>query len=51
MTTYKTSEWVSPGHPDKVADYISEYILDRFIEQDPNTRYKSRTTTYRWPEK
>lgn len=39
MTTYKTSEWVSLGHPDKVADYISEYILDRLIEQDPTTRY------------
>ena len=40
MTTYfKTSEWVSPGHPDKVADCISEYILDRIIEQDPTARY------------
>lgn len=39
MITYKTSEWVSLGHPDKVADYISEYILDRLIEQDPETRY------------
>lgn len=39
MVTYKTTEWVSPGHPDKVADYISEYILDRLIEQDPKTRY------------
>lgn len=39
MTTYKTSEWVSLGHPDKIADYISEYILDRLIEQDPETRY------------
>lgn len=39
MTTYKTSEWVSLGHPDKMADYISEYILDRLIEQDPETRY------------
>lgn len=39
MTTYKTSEWVSLGHPDKMADYISEYILDRLIEQDPTTRY------------
>ena len=39
MTQYKTSEWVSLGHPDKVADYISEYILDRIIEQDPATRY------------
>lgn len=39
MKIYKTSEWVSVGHPDKVADYISEYILDRMVEQDPNTRY------------
>lgn len=39
MTQYKTSEWVSLGHPDKVADYISEYILDRLIEIDPETRY------------
>ena len=39
MTQYKTSEWVSLGHSDKVADYISEYILDRLIEQDPGTRY------------
>lgn len=33
------SEYVSIGHPDKIADYISEYILDRLIEQDPRTRY------------
>lgn len=36
---YKTSEWVSLGHSDKMADYISEYILDRIIEQDPEARY------------
>ena len=35
----KTSEWVSLGHPDKVADFISEYILDRYIEKDPKVRY------------
>ena len=35
----KTSEYVSVGHPDKVADYISCYILDRYMERDPNTRY------------
>lgn len=35
----KTSEYVSLGNPDKVADYISEYILDRIIEQDPKPRY------------
>jgi len=33
------SEYVSLGHPDKIADYISQYLLDRYIEQDPNTRY------------
>ena len=36
---YRFSEYVSPGHPDKVADYISEYLLDRYLEQDPATRY------------
>ena len=35
----RTSEWVSLGHPDKVADYISEYILDRYLEVDSATRY------------
>ena len=35
----RTAEAVSIGHPDKTADYISSYILDRIIEQDPNARY------------
>ena len=35
----KTAEAVSIGHPDKIADYISSYILDRMIEQDPYVRY------------
>lgn len=35
----KTAEAVSLGHPDKTADYISSYILDRFLEQDENVRY------------
>lgn len=35
----KTAEAVSVGHPDKTADYISSFILDRFIEQDPKVRY------------
>lgn len=35
----RTSEYVSIGHPDKVADYISEYILDQLLKQDPKTRY------------
>ena len=35
----KTSEWVSLGHPDKMADYISCYLLDRYLERDPYTRF------------
>lgn len=35
----KFSEYVSIGHPDKIADYISQYLLDRYIERDPQTRY------------
>lgn len=37
-TTLFTSESVSEGHPDKVADQISDSILDVLIEQDPNSR-------------
>lgn len=33
------AEYVSPGHPDKVADIISQYILDKYIERDPDVRY------------
>ena len=33
------SEFVSLGHPDKIADYISQWLLDRYIECDPETRY------------
>ena len=35
----KTSEWVALGHPDKMADYISQCILDRYISIDPGTRF------------
>lgn len=35
----KTAEAVSVGHPDKTADYISSYILDHLIAQDPFVRY------------
>ncbi|NLE39789.1 MAG: methionine adenosyltransferase, partial [Pirellulaceae bacterium] len=33
-----TSEAVSKGHPDKLADQISDGILDAIFEQDPNSR-------------
>jgi len=35
----KTAEAVSLGHPDKICDYISSYVLDRLIEQDASVRY------------
>ena len=35
----RTAEYVSLGHPDKTADYITSYILDRMIEQDEFVRY------------
>jgi len=34
----KTSEFVSPMHPDKLCDRISDAILDACLEQDPSTR-------------
>lgn len=33
-----TSESVSEGHPDKIADQISDAILDDILKQDPNAR-------------
>jgi len=38
-----TSEVVSPGHPDKVADIISDTIVDRLIMEDKNSRVASET--------
>ena len=35
----KISEFVSLGHSDKIADYISEFILDELIKQDEDTKY------------
>ena len=32
-----TSESVSEGHPDKVADQISDALINRFLEFDKNT--------------
>ena len=33
-----TSESVSEGHPDKVADQISDAIVDAALREDPNSR-------------
>ena len=38
-----TSESVSEGHPDKVADQISDAILDAMLRQDPNSRVACET--------
>ncbi|MCQ2174476.1 MAG: methionine adenosyltransferase [Bacteroidales bacterium] len=38
-----TSEGVSEGHPDKVADQISDAILDEFLRQDPEARVACET--------
>lgn len=38
-----TSESVSEGHPDKVADQISDAILDEFLRQDPEAKVACET--------
>ena len=38
-----TSESVSKGHPDKVADQISDAILDAYLAQDPRSRVACET--------
>ena len=38
-----TSESVSEGHPDKVADQISDAILDEYLRQDPTAKVACET--------
>ena len=38
-----TSESVSEGHPDKVADQISDAVLDAYIQTDPNAKVACET--------
>ncbi len=38
-----TSESVTEGHPDKIADQISDAVLDACLEQDPNSRVACET--------
>ncbi len=40
-----TSESVSEGHPDKIADQISDALLDEMLAQDPNSRVAIETLT------
>ena len=39
----RTAEFVSPGHPDKICDRISDKILDVCLEQDPESRVAIET--------
>ncbi len=44
MSRLFTSESVTEGHPDKIADQISDAILDALITQDPDSRVAAETT-------
>ncbi|WP_277285355.1 methionine adenosyltransferase [Sneathia sanguinegens] len=41
--TFFTSEFVSPGHPDKICDQISDAILDECLKYDENSRVACET--------
>ena len=43
MKNLFTSESVTEGHPDKLCDYISDSILDAYLEKDPNARIACET--------
>lgn len=39
-----TSESVTEGHPDKIADQVSDAILDALLKEDPDARVAAETT-------
>ena len=43
MKYFFTSESVTEGHPDKLCDYISDSILDSYLEKDKNARVACET--------
>lgn len=43
LTGLFSSESVSAGHPDKLADQISDHVLDAFLAQDPKARVACET--------
>lgn len=43
VTTYRTAESVSPKHPDKLCDQISDAILDAYLAEDPDARVAIET--------
>lgn len=43
MPNYKTAESVSPKHPDKLCDQISDAVLDAYLAKDPHARVAVET--------
>ena len=43
MRKFFTSESVTEGHPDKLCDYISDSVLDAYLEKDKNARVACET--------
>ena len=43
MSKYVTAETVSPGHPDKIADLISDYVLTKALENNSSSRVAVET--------
>lgn len=43
INQYRTAESVSPGHPDKICDQISDAILDAYLAKDPAARVAVET--------
>src|SRR3982751_6234286 len=44
-----TSESVSEGHPDKIADQISDALIDNFLAYDPNAKVACETVVTTGP--
>lgn len=43
MSKFRTAESVSPKHPDKLCDQISDAILDAYLDKDPDSRVAIET--------
>ena len=43
MSNYRTAESVSPKHPDKICDQISDAILDAYLTVDSDARVAVET--------
>ena len=43
MSYYFSSESVTEGHPDKMADQISDAVLDAILKDDPTARVACET--------